>query len=199
MMTAAERLHPVTVDDYLAGELTSEVKHEYLSGFEYAMAGGRVAHNRIATNIAVALESRLHGQPCQPFNSDIKIRVQFPSHTRFYYPDVSVVSDSNPPDATYQDRPVLIAEVLSRETRRTDEAEKKEAYLTISSLQAYLLIEQDSAQVTVYRRGEQGFDAEVYSGLDATIPLVFMNAALPLQDVYAGVDFVSEESSEHGA
>ncbi len=90
-MSTAEKLNLVSVEDYLAGELASPVKHEYIGGVVYAMAGGRNAHHRIATNALVALGSRLLDKPCQPFNSDTKIRILFPTHTRFYYPDVSVI------------------------------------------------------------------------------------------------------------
>jgi len=196
MMTAAEKLKHVAVDDYLAGEATARAKHEYLGGYVYAMAGGSNSHNRISTNTTIALGSRLKGQLCQPYNSDTKLRVQLPTHTRFYYPDVSVVCESNPPDEAFQDQPVVIVEVLSRDTRRIDETEKKEAYLSIPSLKAYLLVEQALAEVTVHRRSQQGFASEVYSGMNATIPLPEIQAELPLTEVYAGVKFVPEQTDD---
>ncbi len=197
MVTAAQKLRSVSIADYLADEIAANEKHEYLGGYVYAKAGGRVAHNRITTNITVALGSALQGSPCQPYNSDMKVRVQLPSHTRFYYPDVSVVCDSNPPDDTFQDQPVVIVEVLSRDTRRIDETEKKEAYLTIPSLQAYLLVEQDSSKVTVHRRTEQGFHAEAYEGLAGFIPLSGIGIDLAIGNIYNGVKFESEPTSEN--
>jgi Uma2 family endonuclease len=156
-MSAILQPRHVSVEDYLAGELESQVKHEYLGGYVYAMAGARNVHNRIASNVLGVLHSRLRGGPCEPFTSDTKIRVRLPTHVRFYYPNVSVVCGSNPPDDSFQDRPVVIVEVLSRKTRRIDEGEKKDAYLTVSTLAAYLLVEQDCPAVNVFRRAEQGF------------------------------------------
>lgn len=187
MMTAAHKMVPVSVAEYLAAERTAPEKHEYLGGYVYAMAGGKVAHNRIATNILVSLGTSLRGQPCQPYNSDMKVRVQVSPHTRFYYPDASVVCDSNPPDDSFQDRPVVIVEVLSSETRRIDETEKRDAYCSIPSLLVYLLVEQDTAQATVYRRNETGFVSEFYSGLDAVVPLPEIGASIGLIDAYAGL------------
>ena len=89
MSTAAQR-NLISVEDYLAGELASPVKHEYLGGVVYAMAGARNAHNKIVGNIFGSLWGRLRDQPCQPFNSDTKVRVPLPGHVRFYYPDVRV-------------------------------------------------------------------------------------------------------------
>src|SRR5262245_45890855 len=119
-MTAAKKLDLISVDDYLAGELVSPIKHEYLGGFVYAMAGARNAHNIITGNTLAALHVRLRGRPCQPFNSDTKIRVRLPTQVRFYYPDVSVVCRPNPQDESFQDEPAVIVEVLSRKTRRLD-------------------------------------------------------------------------------
>jgi Uma2 family endonuclease len=195
-MTAAEKLNLISVEDYLAGELVSPVKHEYLGGVVYAMAGARNSHNRIATNTIVALGARLRGRKCRPFNSDTKIRVRFPTHVRFYYPDVSVVCHPNPPQDSFQDSPAVIVEVLSRATRRIDEGEKKDAYLTIPTLAVYALVEQESAAVVVFRRTEQGFVREVYEGTSAVIPLAEIEAELPLGEIYDGVEFAPEPTGE---
>src|SRR5262245_37717373 len=133
-MTAAEKLNLMSVEEYLAGELDSPVKHEYLGGVVYAMAGARNAHNRIAECILAHLFFRLRGKSCQPHNSDTKVRIRLPTHERFYYPDVSVVCDHNPQEDSFQDRPVVIFEVLSKKTKRIDGGEKKDAYLTIPTL-----------------------------------------------------------------
>jgi Uma2 family endonuclease len=134
--------------------------------------------------------------PCQPFNSDTKVRIRLPTHTRFYYPDASVVCRPNPESDSYQDEPAVIAEVLSKRTRRTDEGEKKDAYLTIPSLAVYLLIEQEQPLVHVHRRTEAGFIREVYEGLDAIMPLGEIGIELPLAEIYAHVEFVPEPHRE---
>ena len=191
-MSAAKRWNLVSVDDYLAAELKSPVKHEYLGGVIYAMAGARNAHSLIAGNAFAALHSRLRGSPCRPYNSDTKIRVRLPTHIRFYYPDLSVICRPNPQTDSFQDEPGVIAEVLSRRTRRVDEGEKKDAYLTIPSLDIYMLIEQEVAAVVVFRRSERGFIREVYQGLDAVIPLPEIETELLLAEIYEGVEFVPE-------
>jgi Uma2 family endonuclease len=195
-MTAAVKWELVSVDDYLSGELRSPIKHEYVGGVVYAMAGGRNRHNRIATNTLGALHARLRGRTCQPYNSDTKIRIRLPTQTRFYYPDASVVCQANPDDDSFQDNPAVLGEVLSRRTRRLDEGEKKEAYITIPSLGAYLLIEQEGPRVTVFRRTDTGFIREVFQGLEVVIPLPEIDIELPLAEIYAGVSFVPEPADE---
>jgi Uma2 family endonuclease len=195
-MSVALKSNIVSLEDYLAGELVSPVKHEYLGGVVYAMAGANNRHNLIASNALGALHARLRGRRCRPYNSDTKIRIRLPSQIRFYYPDLSVVCRPNPQTDSFQDDPVAIVEVVSRATRRIDRGEKRDAYLAIPSLSAYLIVEQESPTIEVYRRGEQGFVPESYSGLEAVIPLGEIETELPLAEVYDGVEFSPEEGDE---
>jgi Uma2 family endonuclease len=194
-MGAVRKLNLVSVEEYLAGEVVSPVKHEYLGGVVYAMAGARNVHNLIASNILGALYGPLRGGKCRVYNSDTKVRVRLPTQVRFYYPDVSVICRPNPPREAFQDQPAVLFEVLSNDTRRIDEGEKKDAYLTISSLAVYVLVEQETAAAVVFRRTDEGFVREVYEGLDAIIPLGEVQTALPLTDVYDGVDLMPEAGS----
>jgi Uma2 family endonuclease len=194
-MSAIKKLSRISVEDYLAGELVSPIKHEYLNGVVYAMAGARNAHNRIATNSLGALVNRLRGQKCEAFNSDTKIRIRFANEIRFYYPDAFVVCDPNPDTDSFHDRPKMVLEVLSRSTRRIDEGEKKDAYLTIPSLDVYVLLEQESATVTVFRRSK-GFVQEVYEGLETVMRLPEIGIELPLAEIYDRVEFSPEAEPE---
>lgn len=195
-MSAAGKWKLLPVEEYLAGELTASVKREYVGGLIYPMAGARNAHNLIATNALVALGARLRGKPCRPYNSDTKIRVRLPAHVRFYYPDVSVICRPNPPSDSFQDEPAALFEVLSNRTRRIDEREKEDAYLTIPSLSVYVLIEQDAPTAVVLRRTEEGFAREVYQGVDAVIPLGEIGIDLPLAEVYDAVTFIPEPNED---
>jgi Uma2 family endonuclease len=190
-MTALRESTLLSVEEYLESEERSDVRHEYLGGYVYAMAGGSTSHVRIALAIQSLLYAKLSGKSCEAFNSDMKVRVRMPTHTRLYYPDAIVVCEPNTKNGTFQDLPTVVVEVLSDSTRRTDEGEKREAYLTIPTLKAYLLVEQDSAAVRVYRRVGDEFVIEQYAGLDAAVPLAEVGVELPLRDVYARVDFTA--------
>lgn len=195
-MSIAKKLNLVLVEDYLAGELTSAVKHEYVGGVVYAMAGGRNAHYLVATNIVGALHSRLRGRPCRVYNSDTKIRIRLPTQVRFYYPDASVICRPNPQSDSFQDEPAVLFEVLSRKTRRVDEGEKKDAYLRIPSLDVYVLIEQDAAAVLILRRTDNGFVREEHEGIDALLDLREIGIALPLAEIYETVELAAEPDDD---
>ncbi len=189
-MIALRQPDSITVSEYLAGEEISDTKHEYLGGTIHAMAGATIRHNNIAGNCFGSLYGKLRGKSFQPFNSDTKVRIEFPDHTRFYYPDAMVVCQSNPDSHHYQTQPVVIIEVLSDSTRRADLGEKRDAYLTIPSLKVLLFVEPEAHAVTLHRRlPEGGFTIERHSGLDAIIPLPGIEASLSLADLYERVEF----------
>jgi Uma2 family endonuclease len=176
---------------YLADEVRSPERREYVGGFPYGMSGASNTHNRIASNILIAIGSRLRGRPCQAFNSDTKVRIRLPFQLRFYYPDVTVTCRPNPPDDSFQDAPAVVIEVLSPSTRRIDEGEKMLAYTAIASLGVYLLVEPDRAEIVLLRRTADGFVREVHDGLDATIPLPEIGCELPLAEAYDGVSLAT--------
>ena len=94
-MTALKKPELVTVEEYLAGEERSDIRHEYLGGVIHAMSGGTNDHAAIAANGILSLGAQLRGKPCRPFGSDAKVRIEYPDHTRFYYPDLQVVCQLN--------------------------------------------------------------------------------------------------------
>src|SRR3974390_2125623 len=111
-MSAAKKLNLVPVENYLAGELVSPVKHEYLGGVVYAMAGARNQHNTLAGNAFAAFHSRLRGRKCRPYIWNTKIRIRLPAQARFYYPNVSIPCRPNPQSDSFQDEPAVVIEVL---------------------------------------------------------------------------------------
>ena len=190
-MGTARQFQPIPAQDYLKGEQTAKRKHEFVNGVVYAMAGGTVQHNRIASNATVVVGSLLRGQKCQVFNSDMKVRVRTSQGTRFYYPDLSVICQSNADGDSFHDSPIVIVEVISESTRRIDEYEKRDAYLSIASLAVYILVEQTSAAALVYRRIDSGFDREVYTGLETIVPLPEIDCKLAIKDLYENVEFTT--------
>lgn len=205
-MTAVRKPSLISVEDYLAGEANAACRHEFVDGRVHAMAGATNLHNRLCTTILGELDQRLRGHPCQPCTSDTKIRIRKPGGVRFYYPDVSVICRPNPPEDHFQDKPVVVVEVLSPGTRRLDEGEKdegekdegekKEGYLSLPSLAVYLLVETAGPVVVAHRRTEQGFVREVVAGLEAAIPLPEIGIELPLAALYDRVEFPPEAEDE---
>lgn len=191
-MNAVLKLALVPVQEYLASELTSPVRREYVAGAVYAMTGGTTNHSRIAQNISSWLDNEFSNGPCEVFTGHMKVRIPLDAEFYFYYPDVFVAGEVNPGDSLFQDHPSMIVEVLSPSTRRIDEGEKKDHYLAIPSLQYYLLVDQDSPSVVIYRRQENGFAREIVAGMEAAIELRHHRVALPFARIYRHVSFAAE-------
>ena len=138
----------ISVDDYLQEELLSEVRHEYLGGQVYVMAGAGERHNRIAMNAAFHLRSAARGGLCGVFMSDMKVQVR--AGSAFYYPDVMLACDPDDDHELYKRSPCLIVEVLSPGTEKTDRREKWFAYRDIASLRYYLLVSSRTRRVEYF-------------------------------------------------
>jgi len=189
-MSAPAAIHPeMTIEEYLEAEILSDIKHEYLGGAVYAMAGASEAHNRIAANLGGMLYARLRGKSCEPFGSDMKVRLFPLDATCFYYPDAMIACDPTDSGHGWRERPTALFEILSPDTRRVDEREKRFIYRQLASLQAYVRIEQDRPEVIVERRSADSWEVEHLSGLDAVVRLPALDLELPLAELYERVAF----------
>lgn len=188
-MSFAPKTQFVSVEDYLAGEQVSDIRHEYVAGIVHAMVGASNAHNIIVSNVQGELRNALKDSSCREFNSDTKVRIQTSRGTTFYYPDVQVVCKPNPQSDSFQDAPVIVVEVLSESTRRTDMVEKRDLYCSIPSLNTYIMVEQNFAHVTVLTRTETGFEEQSYTGLDQTILVADPLVQLSLKEIYRDIEF----------
>ena len=101
----------ISEQDYLDGEKISEIKHEYIDGEVYAMAGASKNHQRLVFNVCGELYRHLKNTPCEAFNSDIKLRAD--KGGKYFYPDVMVVCNNDDNDDYYTESPRIIIEVLS--------------------------------------------------------------------------------------
>lgn len=184
----AKHSNYLSVQDYLSGERSSEIRHEYVDGVAYAMAGASVNHNQITANILTNLKIQLKGSSCRPFSSDLLVKT---GNERYRYPDVVVVCNNQFLDDYSTNSPVFIVEVLSKATRQADRQSKRLEYLQLASLQEYMLIEQDSVEVEVFRRS-QGWQPSYYYWGD-TIELESIKVMISVEDIY---ELVANEDVE---
>lgn len=145
----------LTSNQYLQVEEHSNIKHEYIDGQTFAMAGASDAHVTIALNLATDLRSHVRGSGCRVYISDMKARIE--SLNRFYYPDVMVTCEERDQETpTYKRFPTLIVEVLSDSTEAFDRGDKFVDYQELDSLREYVLVSTKRKRVDCFRRSEQG-------------------------------------------
>jgi Uma2 family endonuclease len=186
-MIAVEKPHFLTVEEYLEGEQLSDIRHEYIGGLVYAMAGTSDEHNFIVTNCLAALHAHLRGKTCRVFVLDAKVRLQANADDIFYYPDLMVACDPRDTDRFFKRYPRVLLEVLSESTERIDRREKFLSYTQIETLEEYILVGQDKMEVTLFRRGNR-WQAEVFHAATQSLPLASIDFSIPLASIYEGVN-----------
>lgn len=175
----------ISEEEYLNGEADGAVRHEYVNGHVYAMAGASDRHNLITLNAGSHLNTRLPDE-CQVFVSDMKVRIETRADLVFYYPDVMVCCDDTDRAAYHRDRPVLIIEVISPATERQDRFEKFLFYQQIPSLREYLLLSQEFPEATLFRRSEAWNPTILREG---TVKLASVGLEIDLMAFYRRVRF----------
>lgn len=176
----------ISVDEYIAGEQLSEIRHEYIGGQVYAMSGGSESHNAICLNIASAIREHLRGKSCKAFMADMKLRLSIAEDDIFYYPDVFVTCDPTDNEAYFKVRPSLIVEVLSPSTERLDRREKFLSYIRLSSLQEYVLVEQEKMHVTLFQQ-KNNWKPENLLEPQSVLSLSSIDFSMKLANIYEDV------------
>ncbi len=176
---------PMTLAEFLAWEERQPLRYEFDGIGPVAMTGGTLGHSAIQRNLAFSLTARLRGKPCQFYGSDLKFQV---SDGRIRYPDGTILCSPVDRAATVVHNPVVVFEVLSPSTTRTDRLVKAREYQATPSVQRYVMLEQDSVGATVYARAGDGWTHEILVG-DSTLALPEVGVELPLAELYEGIAF----------
>jgi len=145
--------HHVSLDEYLEGERTSDIRHEYFDGQVHAMAGGTSRHNAATLFFAGRLDAHLSGSSCQTFSSDFKIRIDFQGLDLFYYPDVFVSCESDDNHRLYREKPKFWLEVMSDDENK-DRVEKYLVARRINSMEEFVIVSADpqKPEISIFRK-----------------------------------------------
>jgi Uma2 family endonuclease len=176
----------MTYTEYLAAEAVADVRHEYLHGDVWAMAGGTIEHGGLAVAMAREIGLLLRGKPCRAFSSDVRVRVLETDLAT--YPDLSVVCgqlQTAPDDDNAITNPTVLVEVLSDSTEAYDRGAKWAHYRRIASLREYVLVSHGEPLIEVYRRTAGGRFELTDARAGETIELESIGATLDVDAVYA--------------
>lgn len=184
-MSTARRLHH-TYEQYLEVERLSSVRHEFLDGEIYAMAGGTPEHGILAARVSALLSARVP-PGCHVASSDVKILIEASGLAT--YPDVSVTCGPlarAARDAHAVTNPVLLVEVTSASTEDYDRGDKLSHYRQLPSLQAVLVVAHASKCITVVQREADRWRVrDVRAG--EQVVLATPSLSFDVDDVYAAL------------
>jgi Uma2 family endonuclease len=188
-MIASPQFNYLSPAEYLQLEEQSDLKHEYIDGEVYAMAGASDRHVTIAGNLFAILRGHLRGSGCRVFMSDMKAKIE--TANRFFYPDVMVTCDER--DRTnnnYKEYPRLVIEVLSNSTEAFDRGDKFSDYQQLTSLQEYILISTNRQKVDCFRRNDNGlWLLQPYSLPNPLVQIQSVDLEIELAAIYEDVNF----------
>ena len=157
-MVQGRRVHRYTYADYVALELLSTTKHEFLEGEIYAMAGGSEEHSALAAEVLRALGNAIGDRPCRAHTSDLRIYVEAAGLATF--PDGSVVcgplEQHRPSPSATASNPSVLLEVTSDSSKEYDTSAKLDHYRTIPSLREYIVVSHRERRLAVHARGADG-------------------------------------------
>jgi Uma2 family endonuclease len=187
-MIANPILNYLEPEAYLIAEAQSSVKHEYIDGQVYAMAGASDAHVTIAGNFFTLLRNHLRGSKCRVFISDMKARIE--ALNIYYYPDVLVTCDERDrTESTLKRYPKVIIEVLSSSTEAFDRGDKFLDYQHIETLEEYVLISTTRQRVDCFRRNAEGLWVMQSYSLGQILSLSSLQFETNLEALYEDVEF----------
>ena len=180
-------LQPWTIERFFAWQSRQQDRYELVSGFPVRiMAGARNVHNDIVINLLGELRVRLRGTGCRPFNGDSSLET-LPGQIR--RPDAGVDCGQRDPNALKAATPRMVAEVLSPTTRDFDTFEKLAEYKQVATLDYIVVVEPNAPLVAVWSRGQGSWVRHILEGLDAGVDMPAIGIALPLAEIYDGIEF----------
>jgi Uma2 family endonuclease len=182
---------PMTIAEFLDWEERQPLRYEF-DGFQVkAMTGGTASHAFIQRNLAIAIGSRLRGRICQFVGNDLKIE----RAGKIRYPDGFVVCSPVPPRATLVSDPVVIFEVLSDSTARTDLVTKNHEYAALPSVRRYVVLSQDEQGGTMFERIGEDWVGHLLPA-DFILRMPEIGIDVPLAEFYEGVEFPPPEADD---
>ncbi|MDP1901540.1 MAG: Uma2 family endonuclease [Rubrivivax sp.] len=177
----------MTAEEFLAWDEHEAVRHEFVCGEVFAMAGAEDRHATVSLNVAMALRNHLRGSPCRTYLAEVKLRVE--AADCYVYPDVMVTcSAADAAQPLIKREAVLVVEVLSPSTAAYDRGTKFAAYRQLASLAEYLLIDLDSQRCDLYRKGGDGLWVLHPSEADQPVVLASVGLTLSAQALWAEVE-----------
>lgn len=159
------------------------------------MTGGTRNHSRIAQNISFALRTRLRGTGCEPLGPDAGVAT---IGNAVRYPDALVTCTKGPGSDRIVPGVVVVFEVLSPTSGRTDRIEKLREYQSVLSIRRYVILEHTSVGLAVHSRmrGEDPWIATALTNGDVLL-MPEIGIEIPIAEFYEGTDI--EEPNDGGA
>ena len=171
-----------TLEEYFEFEQNSETRHEFVEGQIIPIPQKNKISNQIAGRLYIYFLEFLYGAVFDVFLKTIKLSTV--RNRRYRYPDVMIVPTGDDEDEYIVYQPLLVAEVYSPSTEKTDRNDKLKEYSKIPSVQYYLLVSQEEPFIELYRRNGDIFEYTFFTEKTDVINFPFFDIKFTLNDIY---------------
>ncbi|NJO00440.1 MAG: Uma2 family endonuclease [Bacteroidia bacterium] len=202
----AEVVEKISIDEYLDLETQTGERYEYMDGVVRAMAGTTLEHDEIVSNLLEHLRRCLKEKGCHIYSGNVKMHTP-QCDKAFLYPDLHVyctdliLKEKLPQGAYALKNPILIIEVLSKDTRNYDKGDKSDCYQKIEGMETYLMIESDlsKAREVFIRKyiSAYKFEEERIDHPEALIDI--LGCQIRLDEIYKGLDEIKKLQNDSPA
>lgn len=177
----------MTKPAFVAWLAKQDRKYEWKEGRVMQMTNVTRGHASIVSNILGTLRQLLDLDKWSVVASDFGVE----DETFLRFPDVLVEPAGGDPRGRRADHAALLFEVLSPTSVDADMIEKPAEYMSIDTLQAYVVASQDEAICWLWSRdvatGQFPAKPERIVGRDQSIAIAILGVSLPLADIYRGI------------
>lgn len=183
---AEPAIRRMTLEEFLRWDDGTDTHYELIDGFPVAMAPPAEAHRILAVRLVSRIDAALAGR--RPCNAQIEPGVVRPDRADSYYvPDIAVTCEPNEPGRQAMVDPILIVEILSPSTERTDRRLKLPIYQAMESVREIMLIDADSHHAELYRRENDRWGIQLVRGTEASLVLTTVDLRISMSELYEGI------------
>jgi Uma2 family endonuclease len=172
---------PMSFEEYLRFDAEHSRPVEYIAGVAYPRGSCTRRHNRINSNIAMALHDTAAELECHVFMSQMRVHV---SEDTIAYPDVVVTCDAADNDEWTVFRPCLLVEIASRETAQIDYRAKSDAFRAMPTLQSYLIVSERGPQIQRWWRSDTSGRWLLETIYEGVVPVPCLEVELAVDQIY---------------
>lgn len=191
-MNTAIRIPAMTREAFFAWAEAQDEPYEF-DGFQpVAMTGGSIDNRRMNGNLIATLRHQLAGSGCEALGPDAGIATLGDA---VRYPDGLVTCANLDGASRLVSGDVIVFEVLSPTSGRTDGIDELREYRAVPSIRRYIILEHASAVLQVFARDQADTDwtATALTAED-TLDLPEIGIAIPVAELSRNIDLSPQPS-----
>src|SRR5215471_13628356 len=183
---AEPAIRHMTLEEFLRWDDGTDTRYEVIDGFPVAMAPPAEARRILAVRLVSRIDQALTRR--RPRNAQFEPGVvRLDRADSYYVPDIAVTCEPNDPGRQAMVDPILIIEILSPSTERSDRRLKLPVYQNIRSVREIMLIDADSYHAELYRRENDHWGIQLVRGAEAALSLVSVDLQISMSELYEGI------------